>query len=49
MRLRDEWLVKHRRIPGGGYLTIEKIFLIFFFFQPLFLMYDKSMSTALTL
>lgn len=29
MRLRDEWLVKHRRIPGGGYLTIEKIFIFF--------------------
>lgn len=54
LRQKDEvegWVVSQAqiRIPGGGYLTIEKIFFFFYFFQPLFLMYDKSMSTALTL
>lgn len=53
LRQKDEvegWVVSQAqiRIPGGGYLTIEKIFFLYFF-QPLFLMYDKSMSTALTL
>lgn len=33
------------RIPGGGYLTIEKIFLNFF--QPLFLMYEHSAYTVI--